>query len=170
LQAEDHEVATPELAFGPATVTLFGTVVPVFPALAGCLSVYLARLIAPNKTDVSTVGQKIALVGMLMLLELVVVIQWTKRFHTAEAVMLGLTLGWFGILVPEKFIGVLWDWFKGQLRGWLQVPEAPPVSKYTPDQLIERKQHMQKIFTRIWPTEKVPDDEKELIERLKNLD
>lgn len=161
-------MAAAQLAFGPATVTLFGVVIPVFPALAGMLSVYLARLIAPKDKRVLTGVQTHALLGLLMLAEVALIVQY--NFTTPKATLAGMVLGWMGMLVPEKAASVFWEWFKSQLRGWLSVPTPPPVPKYTPMEQAERTKHMKAIFKRIWPTERVPDDEQELIDRLKEIE
>jgi hypothetical protein len=130
-------VAGEQLAFGPATVTLFGVIVPVFPAVAGMLSVFLARLIAPKDTPTAP------LTGMLM--------------------------GGMGLLVPETGVAVFWSWFKEQLRGWLRVPMPPP--SYTSSGLPqeERLRIAQKIFRNMYPTDPVPTDLEEIVEKLKKL-
>jgi hypothetical protein len=156
------------MAFGPATVTLFGVIVPVFPALAGMLSVYLARLIAPKEKRHMTGKQAHALLALLMLVELALILQY--QLTASKATLTGMLIGWMGMLLPEKAATVFWEWFKNELRGWLGVvaPDRPENrSKLSP---AERTVIMQKLFRRLWPTEKVPDDEQELIDRLKNID
>jgi hypothetical protein len=160
-------VAGEQLAFGPATVTLFGVIVPVFPALAGMLSVYLARLIAPKDKRQLTGKQAYALLGLLMLVELALIVQY--ELSTPKATLSGMLIGWMGLLVPETGASVFWSWFKDQLRGWLSVaPPAPPASKsHLPPE--ERLRIAQKIFAGVYPTETVPDDLEEIIDRLKQL-
>jgi hypothetical protein len=160
-------VAGEQLAFGPATVTLFGVIVPVFPAVAGMLSVFLARLIAPKDKRQLTGKQVYALLGLLMLVELALIIQY--KFNTPTATLTGMLMGWMGLLVPETGVAVFWSWFKEQLRGWLRVPMPPP--SYTSSGLPqeERLRIAQKIFRNMYPTDPVPTDLEEIVEKLKKL-
>jgi hypothetical protein len=164
-------VAGNQLAFGPASVELFGVIVPVFPAVAGMLSVYLARLIAPNKTKQFTLPQKAALVGLLMLIELAAIQQFV--LNTAKATLVGMTLGWMGMLVPEKGASAVWDWLKGELLVALGgVRKVDPPQKYISKSKMtdaEKLQQAKKIFSKLWPEEEPPDDMQEIVDRLSEL-
>jgi hypothetical protein len=162
-------VASNPLAFGPTSITLFGVLIPVFPALAGMLSVYLARLIAPTKERHFTRVQNAALVGLLLLVELAAITQF--RLTTAKATLVGMMLGWMGLLVPEKGALIIWDWFKLQvlvaLGGTPKATEPkPPASTMAP---AERLRIAQKIYAKVWPTEAVPQELDEIIDKLKKL-
>lgn len=114
-----------QLAFGPATVTLFGAVIPVLPTLCAAMSVYLARLIAPPDRRHFTKRQKRALTTLLMMVAAGVCIRFPTKIREAEAIIVGLSLGWVGLAFPEAVGKAVWEGFKNMLRKWLEVSPPP---------------------------------------------
>ena len=164
-------MAASELAFGPATVTFFGAVIPILPAAAGLLSVILARLIAPKQQRHFTKAQNAALVGLLMIVELSVLTRWPTKFHEPEATVLGLMLGWMGLLIPERVAKIVWDGFKTMLLQSLHAQQLPTEGEKRLSNLtLEERQAMaRKIFAKIYPTEAVPEDLDAILDRLRQL-
>ncbi len=99
-------VAVAAPAIGPAIITVFGVHVPVLALALSVAGLLLARYIAPPPLRKLTLWQERALTALLIILLFMVV---TGQFGNGEplgagmAVMLGIGLGFSGLLIIEFF-------------------------------------------------------------------
>ncbi|HVJ03812.1 MAG TPA: hypothetical protein VM662_16665 [Sphingomonas sp.] len=99
-------VAAAAPAFGPAIVTIFGVNVPIVALGLSVVGLLLARFIAPPPLRKLSLWQERALTALLLILLFMLV---TGQFGDGKplgagmAVMLGIGLGFSGLLIIEFF-------------------------------------------------------------------
>lgn len=107
-------------ALGPTVVKVLEVEIPVFSLVLSTIGLILARQLAPASVRKLNKRQEIVLTFLLLLLMFLIVTGqlWTDRpLEAGEATVLGIGLGWTGLLVLE-IMGDRFSRALGILLGW----------------------------------------------------